>query len=343
MVKLYYKIAIFNMFWFYDNAKFNLKKHTAMKIFSSKILRMPKIIPASRKAGTIAGAKKLKSDIYEKGGVSLLKKAQIKDISGHILDASFVCEKSSRKDAIKTLKCYVNGESAGHMRLISGDDEITIHSLMTEEFDKRKFVGIGTEFLKIAAEESRQAGHKGRVSVFAAHNPSPVLFYFKNNFRVEKGIRNGTGNNCLMDYALREHLSLEQLNNVMKSMRMELDERGSAALLRGERLCASNFSGVIYEKKIGNKTKIADWVHLSSDRFCNKNVVQLLEKDNDGLIAFKTALNATVRDTFCGGRAMVLSKCSDIPYYSRMQIEELEQAAKIKAGQLGIETVFLKL
>ena len=311
-----------------------------MSFLSPITSKITNILPAAlNKTGKRAPVSRMEPDTFSIiTGKTFLKKAQIKDKIGRPCEVSFVEEKFSTNSNVENIVAYVNGKNVGIMRLSYKENEAYIDSLKTAEHSERKFKGIGTEFLKIAVEKSMEKGHKGRVSILAAHTPSPALFYFKNNFRTRATLCNSGLYDAMMDYSVRTNNDVERFSKMMKTYYMELDEKGAQALLNGKRLYKNNSSGVIFKKMIDdNKTLIADWVHVQTDKFQEKGMIHILEQNKKGCFDSNIISDVLIKDTQTG-KTMYVTKHPGMRY-STIQLEQIKMAAKMKARRHNIKNV----
>lgn len=176
-----------------------------------------------------------------------VKKVIIQDMEGRDIEASIVEKVSSNPDATcnqKDFLFYIHGKQVAHATVQDNfGRDLRLGELYSEEPEMRKYKGIGTKLLECAVLESIKRGYEGRVSVQASHSAySPLAFYYKNNFVVEKSKDNSLENNleifnAPIDYAIKTNTYVGDILPVYRqSAYMNLDENGAKAFLEGRRL-----------------------------------------------------------------------------------------------------------
>ncbi len=131
---------------------------------------------------------------------------------------------------------YKNKE-LGYMVLANSPDNdcMILYELYVNKKAQGKIKGIGTELLKAAVQESILYGHQGKIFTFAANNPPPYVFYYKNNFRPYG--KNAKDLTLLLQFAAKHpDLSIKMILPNVKHMYMYLTKESAKALLEGRQL-----------------------------------------------------------------------------------------------------------
>ena len=178
---------------------------------------------------------------------TLLKKnVTLSDVNGNEVKAQLIEQPKFRKKTDyygPTTKAYCIKKGLKNLGYIifadsSTKDCIMIHELFTHEHASRTYKGAGTELLKAAVQESFNRGYNGRAVVFAAHNPPPYVFYYKNNFRP---YMHQTKYIPLLDFAASHpDVNIRHLMPNVNSLYMRIDEDGARALINGIQLYKFN-------------------------------------------------------------------------------------------------------
>ena len=202
------------------------------------------------------------NDFFDKQKGVGIKKVGLKDIQDKDVEAYIISKEGTVNGKLHDIKrttyaLIVGGDQYGNMTTIREGDHIYLDKLETKEPDKRQYKNAGTELLKCAAEESMKEGFGGKVELVASYNPSPVAFYYKNNFRVPKYKKFGNVHynqqiNAGADYAVRNNLPFNKVISDPEATYMELDEEGAKALLENKRLYKQRISKKLFTKTIQN-------------------------------------------------------------------------------------------
>ena len=111
-------------------------------------------------------------------------------------------------------------------------DSLTIQELYVDKKYSSKYRGAGTELLKTAVLESINRGYNGRLFTFAANNPPPYVFYYKNNFRPY--LKSDSKITSILDFAANNpKIPIQLLLPNITSLPMFLDEKAAKMLLSG--------------------------------------------------------------------------------------------------------------
>lgn len=203
--------------------------------------------------------KPLKEDSFELS--SNVQKVKIKDISGS--DKEAVITKSAEEghsgDDSEKFVISADGKNLGYavVKNSRNKKELNLFHLYTEEHASRHYKGAGTELLKCAVKESINRGYNGKTRLYASHAEySPLVFYYKNNFIVEKS---ASGYIYELNHNLNAAIHYAALNNLpiydvlpysCSQTFMYLDEKGAEAFLDGKRLYENRTAEKLSSKEI---------------------------------------------------------------------------------------------
>lgn len=190
------------------------------------------------------------------------KEAILQDNTGNIIKSKIEPVPKTNQEiknatgATKKVGIIVNDLVYGEC-VYSKDDvtnSIWVNKLNTKTYAKNKGIkGVGTELLKYVAQESINEGFDGRIALLAMHTPSPLVFYYKNNFVIDD--EDFGENNAILDYCTREDLS-PACRIGCTTFNMLLTEEASRALLNNERLYEKIEPKEIYLQIVNGKKYI---------------------------------------------------------------------------------------
>lgn len=201
-------------------------------------------------------------DSFEKQKGVGIKKVGLKDINDKNVEAYIISKESTVNGKLNGIKrttyaLIAGGDQYGNMTTIREKDHVYLEKLETREPSKREYKNAGTELVKCAVEESMKAGFGGKVELVASYSPSPVAFYYKNNFRVPKYKKFGNVHynqqiNAGVDYAIRNNVPFERVIPDPDATYMELDEEGAKALLENRRLYRQRITKKLFTRPLQN-------------------------------------------------------------------------------------------
>lgn len=215
------------------------------------------------------------NDIFEKSaGNKIVGKVKIKDLADNVHQGVIIRKNSEETGNFSDSEIYtlnINGTEKGRITLFENNKHgyLVVNALNANDFGEGDYKGIGTELLKIAAQRSMDKGFGGKLALVATGEKSPVAFYYKNNFKLipSHDDKEDAKTLAIIDYAVRNNVSPDNVLNFPNSVSMMLDKEGAQALLCGERLYEKSvpvYAGApSFTGRLQSDCKISDEINLS--------------------------------------------------------------------------------
>ncbi len=223
---------------------------------------------------TFRGHKHLENDTFECSKNEIYK-TKIKDLKGNEIEAQIVETKSDNpflEGRETKFTMNVDGKYLGYAIVQDNrkKDKLELVQLYTEENEHRSHKGAGVELLKRAVTESQKRGYDGAISLHASHTPSPVAFYYKNNFVIPAPKNDNIlyqAQNASIQYSISNNIPFDKMVfPPYNSAYMELTPGASKAFMRGEKLYKERIFETIDEKNIDGNTYDTTFIQSPNEK-----------------------------------------------------------------------------